>query len=115
MPTRGVLRAVATKGTEWQRILMPGGLFCITFTDHPPSESDPTGDMSLEDIRQLFPGEMNYYRLRHPVSGSCDPKTGQVIVPTSLTSLKGPFVRVETCSFARPPGSSHSGGKRLTL
>ena len=47
--------------TEWNRVLKPGGIFIISWADAPPTESDPLGDIALEDIQMLFPGELIFF------------------------------------------------------
>lgn len=46
---------------EWLRCVKPGGVIIISFTNTPPTESDPVGFIELNDIMQLFPGELIFY------------------------------------------------------
>ena len=40
---------------EWLRILKPGGIMVIDFDGSAPNEHDPIGDITPEDIKNLFP------------------------------------------------------------
>ena len=47
---------------EWKRILKNNGLIIFSFTyDKMPTESDPIGGMTFENVSDLFGGEIIYY------------------------------------------------------
>ena len=48
---------------EWNRVLAPGGYFIISYAGEnvKPTLTDPVGEISLEDIRDFFPGDLIYY------------------------------------------------------
>jgi len=47
---------------EWKRILKPGGYIVFSFSYNKiPTESDPVGGIKLEDVKNLFGGEIVYY------------------------------------------------------
>jgi hypothetical protein len=49
----------------WRRVVRPGGYLVLCFpTDQDAAPIDPVGHVSLDDVRELFPGELIYYRLR---------------------------------------------------
>jgi SAM-dependent methyltransferase len=44
---------------EWWRVVRPGGTLILAWLpDTPPRESDPNGELTLEDFRAAFPGEI---------------------------------------------------------
>ncbi len=55
--------APADTAREWARVLAPGGFFIINFVGESvnPTVTDPVGAITLQDILQLFPGELVYY------------------------------------------------------
>jgi len=46
---------------EWRRVMAKGGILIIGFTDTPPTESDPVGNLKYTDILELFGGELVYF------------------------------------------------------
>lgn len=48
--------------TEWKRILKKNGTIIFSFSyKKDPTESDPVGGLSYEDVLELFNGELLYY------------------------------------------------------
>ena len=48
--------------TEWKRILKKNGTIIFSFSyKKDPTESDPVGGLSYEDVLELFDGELLYY------------------------------------------------------
>ena len=47
---------------EWIRVLRDSGLLIIGFNDAKPDLNDPIGELTYQDILELFPGELLYYR-----------------------------------------------------
>jgi len=44
---------------EWRRIIRPGGAALLAFVPNvAPTETEPTGDLTVDDMRRLFPGEL---------------------------------------------------------
>lgn len=47
---------------EWLRVTRPGGFLIIAFgINKEPSSHDPVGGLSMQDVRDLFPGELIYF------------------------------------------------------
>ena len=48
---------------EWSRVISPGGYFIINYSGESakPSLTDPVGDICLEDVTNLFTGELIYF------------------------------------------------------
>ena len=46
---------------EWKRVAAPGAIIIIGFTTTPPTDSDPVGDLTLNDFIELFGGEILYF------------------------------------------------------
>ena len=47
---------------EWKRVLKPGGYIVFSFSyNKTPTESDPVGGIKLENVKDLFGGEIVYY------------------------------------------------------
>ena len=46
---------------EWIRIAKNDALLIICFSDSEPTESDPVGNINLNDLMTLFPGELLFY------------------------------------------------------
>ena len=49
----------------WWRCLRPGGVLVLGFDNSPPTESDPTGNLDVEDLISLFPGKILFAQLNH--------------------------------------------------
>lgn len=46
---------------EWVRVLKPGGLIILGFSDTPPTLTDPVGNITIDDVMKLFPGDLLFY------------------------------------------------------
>ena len=46
---------------EWKRVAAPGAIIIIGFSTTPPTDSDPVGDLTLNDFIELFDGEILYF------------------------------------------------------
>lgn len=47
---------------EWKRVIRPGGYLVCCYSDGAePTDSDPVGDMSLDDVVSLFGGQLVYF------------------------------------------------------
>ena len=50
---------------EWKRIVRPGGFLVFCYSkDAEPTATDPVGGISLEDVQQLFGGQLVYFHER---------------------------------------------------
>ena len=63
---------------EWKRVLAPGGVIIFCFSEgQVANEHDPVGNLSLEDVRDLFDAEVLYYAY----SGSANGYTEVIVKP----------------------------------
>ena len=46
---------------EWLRVIKNGGLLILGYSVTQPTKTDPIGNLGLDDILQLFPGELLLY------------------------------------------------------
>jgi SAM-dependent methyltransferase len=46
---------------EWRRILKPGGIAIVSYSETAPTPTDPVGNLTYKDILTLFPGELLYF------------------------------------------------------
>ena len=50
---------------EWKRIAAPGAIAFLGFTYTPVTDTDPVGELELEDFQKLFGGKIIYYSNLH--------------------------------------------------